>query len=283
MKLPLFVIVCFFGSIVASCGPESSTNQAAEADQKAPCEAVFLSEDLEKPANAEGHWRLEVLDPSTCQSVWSQELPASSHPYQLAEIQYNRTSQLIALKANNQVLVADAANRKLLPPLEPSFLQPRTPKGEESGQIQRLEVWENYLMGYALDYGIFVFDLTEPEKPRAVLPAMEYQPEVGAANALFLLPIAPGDRSQLVVPEYVPDANALLAHPLLDTVQPLIAEIKDVPRNSRYVVLRPQAYAGSEPVAPLAVDLVGRQTRQVPASLSAAPAAEILKWLEDGN
>lgn len=177
------------------------------------------------PDLGESHRILEVYEAGACQLVDRVVLPVNvspDFPYYFAEIIYNNTSRLVGIKGFNRIYCYDLEQRRMLPPLEPQFLLTRKAEDAQTGMIKRLEVWENYLIGFAEDQGVFVFNLSEPDAPAAVLPLAEFP--LGADNSfhsLFLLPSNPDTLQQVVIPEYHSEDNSFFINPLLHTPLPI--------------------------------------------------------------
>lgn len=224
------------------------------------------------------HRILELLDGRTCAVKFTTTLPENTSPdfpYYIAPIQYNNISNLVGIQGYYEVFVCDLAANYKLSKLKPQYLTRREIDDPQSGMIQRLEVWEDYLLGFAQDTGPFAFDLSDRSQPNAVLATAEWQdPETGAYHALFLLPTQ-GGGMQAIMPQYDMKADALLLHPLFDDPQAVSTNIPKSARNNDLIVLRTTDAAQ----APLAVNLRTRQRMELPADIATQKTQAILDWM----
>jgi hypothetical protein len=139
--------------------------------------------------------------------------------------------------------------------------------------IQRLEVWENYLLGYAQDCGSFAFNMSDPANAVAVLPFAEWRdPEVGRYHSLFLLPTNNG--LQGILPFYDAEEGSFQLNPLFDKPQQLSTNVAKSARNNQFLVLR--TTNGNQPMA---INLGTRELMDLPAEVASQGTQEILKWM----
>lgn len=223
----------------------------------------------------DSHRVLEVYDTKTCERIERKVLPVNVSPdfaYFLAEITYNHTSRLVAIRGFSTVYIYDGTARKLLPPLKPKYVAERYGEDAQSGMIQRLELWEKYLVGYARDYGAFAFDLNDLQKPKAVLPYAEFKTEIEEYNALFLLPSASGGM-QAIVPVFDMEKDEFIINPLLPEPIPLKTETTRSARNNRYLVLRDGENSA------IAVDMQTCKRIDLPSDIAAQPTQKVLQWI----
>lgn len=223
------------------------------------------------------HRILELLDGRTCAVKFTTTLPENTSPdfpYYIAPIQYNTISNLVGIQGYYEVIVCDLAAGYKLSQLKPQYMTRREIDDPQSGMIQRLEVWEDYLLGFAQDTGPFAFDLSDRSQPKAVLPIAEWQdPETGTYHPLFLLPTQGG--VQAILPQYDMKAEALMLHPLFDTPQAVSTNIPKSARNNDLLVLRTTDAAQ----APLAVNLRTRQLVALPPDVANQKTQTILDWM----
>ena len=225
------------------------------------------------------HRILEIYDTKNCQRTSRQVLPVNvspDFPYYIAEITYNNTSQMVAIRGFSTIYLYDLANQRLLPVLEPKFQGERYGVDAQSGMIQRLEVWENYLIGYSQDYGSFAFDLSDRAAPKPVLPFAEF--ESGEQfYPLFLL--ASGQGYQAILPEYDREADQFAINPAFATPLPLNLDVQKSARNNRFLVLR-QTDAAKTPEA---FDLLKRKRMELPANVASQGTQAILAWMKQNS
>ena len=225
----------------------------------------------------DSHRIFKVYNTLTCEETDRQVLPINESPdfpYYIAEINYNNASQLVAIKGFKSVYCYDVEGQKLLPELKPEFKAERYSSDASSGMIARVEVWEKYLVGYAAEFGSFVFDLSNTQAPKAVLPFAEYEiPEEGFAT-LFLL--ESGDKGvQAIMPSYDINEDEFSANPLFAKPQKVNTNVPANARNNRYLVLREE----NESRTPIALDLQKHEQVTLPANIASQKTQDILKWM----
>lgn len=232
------------------------------------------------PELGPSHRRLLVRSLEDCAIRFERLLPVDrspDYPYHLSDITYNKAHRLVALRGFSRLYVLDLEALTLSPPLQPRFLNERYAEDAQSGAILRLEVWEDYLVGYARDMGTFVFRLTGPQRFEAVMPFAEFEVLEGERyNSLFLLSTDDG-RVQGLFPEYDFKEKALKLNPLFSSPVELSTNVPRSARNNRFLVLRhPDGRA-------LALDLLQKEKVELPEALKAAPTREVLEWLQQNR
>ncbi|HEB62274.1 MAG TPA: hypothetical protein ENI82_03885, partial [Bacteroidetes bacterium] len=88
---------------------------------------------------------LNVYDTKTCKSIFKQTLPVNNSPdfpYYIAKINYNKNSNLVAIRGFEEVYCFDVNNNRLLAKMTPGFKNKRNAADAQSGMIQQLELWE---------------------------------------------------------------------------------------------------------------------------------------------
>lgn len=190
-----------------SCRPSTTESEETEKDPvELPCESSgtqpppysFSSTNLGKLVRlvADGDsvnapQKLEVLLIESCKLLFEQRLPNSlsaESTYSLANLEYNSAHHLVGISGNRAIYALQADSLFLVGPLEPTFAHQTMAADAQSGQILHLEVWEDFLVGYSQDFGSFVFDFRQPQRPSGILPFREWELESGHYHSLFLLP-----------------------------------------------------------------------------------------------
>lgn len=233
------------------------------------------------PDYGDSHRIIEVYDTKSCQLIERKVLPVSvspDFPYYLAEITYNNSSQIVAIRGFDRIYCYDLKSKKMLPELTPKFLSERFGVDAQSGMIQRLEVWEDYLIGYAQDFGTFVFDLSAKKEARPVLAFAEFASPDENYSSLFLLPSA-GASYQAIIPVYDIEENKFSINPLFEQPKALNTNIPKSARNNRYLVIRQT----DEARIAIAIDLQRRQTLDLPSGIASGKTQEILNWIKQNN
>lgn len=220
---------------------------------------LFIGSDAESadPELGESHRVLLVMD-QNCKQIDRQLLPVDvspDFPYYFANINYNNTSQIIAIQGPQAVYCYNLASKTLLPRLEPQFLTERDAVDAQSGQIQRLELWEDYLIGFAQDYGAFAFDLSNTNAPKPILPIAEVSLKEGGFNSLFT--VNTGNQKQVLVPTFDYDSNQFSINPIFENPLTLERSFSQTGKQNQLVILREE---GTDQA--IAVDLF--QQKKVP-------------------
>jgi hypothetical protein len=208
--------------------------------------------------------------------------PSPDYPYYLAEINYNSARQLVGVKGFDQIFCYDLEARKLMDPLTPAYLSERSMMDAQSGQILHLEVWEEYLIGYAQDMGIFVFNLKKEGGPEPLLPVAEYSDSQAGIQPLFLLPSA-GNSFQAILPTYDPNEEALIVYPLFRNPVLMNASAANVQADGQVVILDAVRPSESETGEKVLVDLSTRKLLKLPDALQQSTEGKIVEWWEQNR
>ncbi|MEL6660050.1 MAG: hypothetical protein AAFY48_12335 [Bacteroidota bacterium] len=223
------------------------------------------------------HRTLQLLDGRSCETKFETTLPDNSspdYPYYIAEVQYNTLSNLIGIRGFYKVLICDMDNDYAISALDPEYFTEREYDDSQTGMVQRLEVWEDYLLGYAQDCGPFAFDLSDATNPKAVIPFAEWQnAEDGAFHSLFLLPTEGG--VQGILPSFDPEEDAFTLHPLFEAPMTVSQQVQESARNNKFLVLR-QTDPDRTPVA---INLATRELMNLPDNLIKSSTQDILSWM----
>lgn len=229
------------------------------------------------PKLGDSHRVLAIYDSQTCQQLSRQALPvdrAPDFPYALAEINYNNAEQLLAIRGTTQFYLYDLAQRALLGPFQPQFPSKRYGVDAQSGTIQQLEVWESYLIGYAQDYGAFVYQLNGGAAPAPVLPIAEYERETQVFDQAFLLPSEQG--AQILLPTYDRRTRNFRINPAFKRPMEIDEADAQLLQNGRFLLL-PTREASATPVA---LDLRAHQRLDLPEAVQAQGPAAVQSWIE---
>ncbi len=237
---------------------------------------VADSSTYDQDLDTDSHRILEVYDTKNCTLLERKVLPvnvSADYPYYLSEITYNKTYQMVGIRGFSSIYCYDIESRQLTPAMQPKFLTERYGEDAQSGMIQRLEVWEDYLIGYAQSYGTFAFDMKNKQNPQAVLPFAEHKASETQFNAMFLMPMAQG-KYQAIIPIYNADADSFAVNPIFAQPLDLNTEISRSARNNRFIVLREKGNNDA-----VAIDLQVHTRITLPADVVSKPTQEVLKWV----
>lgn len=226
----------------------------------------------------DSHRVIELYDTRSCNLIKKETLPINvspDFPYFIADIIYNKNSNLVAIKGHGVVYCYDVNNQKLLEALIPEFKNERIAADAQSGMIKHLEVWENYLIGYAMDIGAFVFDLTDTENAKALLPAAEYDLSLGEGedfSSLFFLRSNKSESTyQAILPNYEGSFNI---NPLFDAPKNVNPTLSKNVSDNRFIVLK------NQDGTPYAIDMESQKNVALPSEVKGQSTQEILKWLK---
>jgi len=223
---------------------------------------------------------LTVLDAQTCEVKKREVLPinvSADFPYFLASINYNNTSNLVAIRGFNDFYIYDTRAQELSRPLSPEYKGERYMEDAQSGRILRLEVWEHYLVGYVEDKGAFVYDLTVPQSAKQIMPFSEYQMPNSLYSSLFMLE-SNGNESQALIPSYDFTEREFDINPLFEEPLALNTQVQKSALNNRYLVLRRQNQERSAVV----IDMETQKRIDLPADIATQQTQAILDWVR-GN
>lgn len=222
------------------------------------------------------HRILEIYNTYTCSLELKLTLPVNvspDFPYYLADINYNNESEIVAIKAAKTVYCLDLGTQKMLPLLAPKFKTKRAEADPSSGTIIRLELWENFLVGYAQDKGTFVFDLSSEGGAKPVLPFAEYQLGDTRFNSLFLLP-SNNSRVQAILPNYDWDEETFSINPIFQAPIALETNVQKSALDNQYLVLR-----HSDKKEAIIVDMKAKKKVPLPSNMLQNSTKEILEWV----
>lgn len=123
----------------------------------------------------ESHRIFEVKSGPNCEVVFSETLPVNmspDFPYYLSKEASNEKLGLIGIRGFQNAVAYDVPTKKLYADLKPKFLTEREAADATSGMISNLFFDQNYLYGYAVDFGVFGFDMKKNGSPQ--LPIAEF-------------------------------------------------------------------------------------------------------------
>lgn len=246
--------------------------------------AILAAPETNDPDFGESHRVLEVYDGSNCERVMREILPVNvspDFPYYLSDITYNNLSRLIAIRGFDKVYIFDLEKRKLNGPIVPKFLNERYPEDAQSGMIQRLEVWEDYLIGYAQSMGSFVFDMRNSEEVAPVLPSAEYEIMEGTEyNSLFLLPSSDkANGHQAILPSFDFETEEFSINPLFEKPKKIETRINRNVRDNRYLVLK--ELLGGTDSRPIAIDMEKMVMYDLPEEVAEGKVSDIIEWMKN--
>lgn len=244
---------------------------------------VVAAPETNDPDFGESHRLFEVYDGATCEVVFRQVLPVNrspDFPYYLSEITYNKVNRLIAVRGFDKFYIFDLSKKELAGPIRPKFLNERFVEDAQAGQILRLEVWEEYVIGHAQSMGSFVFDLKNPQTPKAVLPSAEYEIIEGTEySSLFVLFSSDENNGeQLIIPQYDYENETFTVGALLEEPAKLDTKINKNVRDNRFIVVK--ELLGEKKNRPIGIDMKQRRKVDIPEAIADQKVTEIVAWMK---
>jgi len=243
---------------------------------------IAAEKETEDPEMGESHRVLEIYDGNTCEVVLRKTLPVNvspDFPYYLSEITYNNLSKVVAVRGVDKIYIVDLANKVVSTGVRPAFLNERFSEDAQSGMIQRLEIWEDYLVGYAEGEGAFVFDLKNAMEPKPVLPTAEYEISEGTDyNSMFLLASGSDEMArQAILPTNDPDSGEFEINPLFE--KPLVVNPQLNPsfRDNRFIVLHERKGGDKKAIG---IDMKKGILLDLPLDLANKKDTEIIAWMK---
>lgn len=228
----------------------------------------------------DSHRVLVTYNTETCQLTHREVLPVNfspDYPYYLATINYNNANQVLGIRGLNTVYIYNIKANKL-ETVKPQYLTPRLVDDAQSGSIQHLEVWENYMVGYAEDKGVFVIDISNKQAPEPLSAYAEYKLPNESFSTLFML-TSEGDKHQAILPTYNINEDSFAVNPMFEKPKNMNTQISKGVRNNRYIILREK----SETPTATIIDMLDQKEVKIPDDLKTKKTKEILDWLKKNN
>lgn len=225
----------------------------------------------------DSHRVLVSYDTKTCKLTSREVLPVNfspDYPYYLATINYSNASQIIGIRGLSTVYIYNTQTKKL-DAISPKYLSPRLADDAQSGSIQHLEVWENYMVGFAEDKGVFAIDINNKQAPEPLSAYAEYKLPNSSFSTLFML-TSEGDKQQIILPTYNIEEDSFAINPMFQQPKDMNTQISKGVRNNRFIILREN---GETPTATV-VDMLKQQKIELPDNMKNQPTKEILAWLK---
>lgn len=231
----------------------------------------------------DSHRVLRLMNTNDCSNVLEKTLPINrspDFPYYLIPQTYESKNQIVAIQGFSSIYYFDVKNQKLVGPISPEFLVSHEASDAQSGMVKGLTVWGHYLLGHSVDFGNFAFDISNPAKPKPVLPVAEYPiPKTGEFNNLFVLEDVNG-RYQAMIPTTDIDAGGTLFE--LDKLFPQALKINNTisknVQNNRFIIFNDTTLPESP--RKVVVDMFSKKRIDLPTEMANKKTGEILNWLK---
>lgn len=222
------------------------------------------------------HRILEVYQTGNCELQLQLTLPvnqSADFPYYLANINYNNNSKLVAIRGYSYLYLYDINAKKLSKPIVPEFENERFADDAQSGRIQRIELWENYLIGHTVDFGVFAFNINNSETPEPAMPIAEWLNDSDQYHSLFLLSSQSGGE-QAFIPVYDSEdgrfsVNAMFTNPINVNTNRI-----EKSEDQQFIILRDSKNRNQ----PYLIDLKNRKMVDLPEDISKKNNKNIMDW-----
>ncbi len=221
----------------------------------------------------DSHRKLVSYNTNDCSLIFERLLPinvSADFPYYIKEDLYKADKGLAFIKGFRNIHCYDANAQTLLPIMNPKYLTDREAQDAQSGMIKELKFENQYLFGYATDFGSFAFDLTDKKKMKPVLPSAER-----GSQALYFQ-----EKEKGFFQAYIPKMNddeVLSLKALFSKAKKLNPVIPKSVQNNRFLVLK--EVVGTEKQA-VAIDMNKGVLIDLPKDVRSKNTKEILTWLK---
>ncbi|MEL7118547.1 MAG: hypothetical protein AAFO07_03880 [Bacteroidota bacterium] len=147
----------------------------------------------------EGGQYIIIIDKVSC-SLDSISLEVKNDQFfRLFEESFNENTQSLVLATDESIYSFAPKEKELKKLMEPTYYEKRFSLDAQSGSILELKFWNNYLWGYATDFGVFAFEYDAEEKEfKPFIPVGEYTVREGEYNSLFNIKSLSGEMTCVV-------------------------------------------------------------------------------------
>ncbi len=224
----------------------------------------------------ESHRVFEVKSGPLCELLFSQTLPVNvsvDFPYYLSEEAANEKLGLIGIRGFHDANVFDINAKKLFSNLKPKFLTKREAADATSGMISHLFFDENFLYGYAVDFGVFAFDMKQNGSP--LLPIAEF-----AETQLFGLNRG-NNQVDIMIPIVTFDENGTLDLKLKNIFERTVTinpALKFKFQNGKYILFKEKM--GASPTNHLVVNMEKKERLNLPKEIAESSIQKVMDYLK---
>lgn len=250
------------------------------ATDEAQLVSIVANESTKDPDLGDSHRVLKVLNTKDCQVLIEKTLPvnrSADFPYYLAPNTYEFDNQIVGIQGFSSLHYYDVKGQKLVGPIIPQYQKEKEAVDAQSGMVKGLTIWKNYLLGHALDFGNFAYDISDVSNPKPVFSSAEYQiKNTTETNALFILKTEDG-KYQAVIPVQDLDAggNSFELYRLFKTPLAINPKIASNVQDNRFIVLNQNGNS-----AKVAIDMFSKKLVDLPANIASQNTGAILEWLK---
>lgn len=241
---------------------------------------IVATDKTKDPNLGDSHRFLQVYDGENCELLDEKILPvdvSADFAYSIADITYNNKSKIVAIQGFKKIYCYDVLKGKMFQSVEPAFINERYAEDAQSGQIKRLEVWENYLIGYSQDMGSFVFSI-EKGQPEVVEPFAEFEILEGERYSSMFLLKSKDNMYQAILPTYDVNTFEFKVNPILPEPMYINSTVNPKYQDNRFQLLKETVSDTEKNV--IAVDMKNNQRVELPANVEKMKNTDILEWLK---
>lgn len=240
--------------------------------------AIVADKTTESIDFGDSHRIFVAMDTRDCKTLLRETLPVNmspDYPYYLNTNTYEAVNKVICSQGYEAVICYDAVAQKLLPQMKPKYLTERSAEDAQSGMPTGMEIWNQFLIGNTLDFGSYVFDLSDKKKPKSILPNAEYQdPENESYTSMFLLE-GKDDLYQAFIPTLNEDQDGTEVKKMFKQPIAVSTTIAKSVRNNRFIVLKKKDGKSS-----VVIDMQEMKEVSLPAEVATKGVKDILTWLK---
>lgn len=226
----------------------------------------------------DSHRVFVAMDTRDCKTLLRETLPVNmspDFPYYLNTNTYEPSNRVICSQGFEGVICYDAVAKKLLPLLKPKYLTERSAEDAQSGMPTGMEIWNQFLIGNTLDFGSYVFDLSNKKQPKSILPNAEFQnPEDESFTSMFLLE-EKGGLYQAFIPTLNEDQDGTEVKRIFKKPMAINTSIAKSVRNNRFIILKKKDGKSS-----VVIDMQELKEITLPADVASKSVKDILSWLK---
>lgn len=224
----------------------------------------------------DSHRIFEVKTAANCDVLFSETLPVNvspDFPYYLSKDACNEQLGLIGVRGFQSAAVFEVHTKKLYKNLKPQFAKSREAADPTSGMISNLIFDQNYLYGYAVDYGVFAFDMKKNGSP--VLPISEF-----SDTQIFGF-LRSMNQVDLIIPIVTFDENGVLDLQMKNVFERTIRinpALKFKFQNGRYIIFKEKR--GASPTNHLVVDMKKKERLDLPKEIATGTMKQVMNYLQ---
>ena len=231
------------------------------------------------PDFGESHRRFLVYNTSNCELIHEQTLPVNNSPdfpYYLSQELQDGPAAFVCCQGFDFTFCYDLNNKKSVPKLTPKYLSEREAQDAQSGMPMGLKMQGNFLFGLALNFGAFAFDLSNPQQPKALLPAAEFPMQDRMSHSSLFFIDQDGLSKKAIIPGFDEEESSVVLKKVFPSSDAVTDGVSKNVRNNRFIVLEDlHSSMGKRRV----VDMIHQEEVKIPNEIAVKPVQEVLQWI----